>query len=675
MKGTTFRRRWPARFLIAAAAALSFTVPLLGQDVTTGRMTGYIRHADGSPLPGATVTGKNDNTGLTVAAFSDKDGFYKLVSLPTGTYTLTVTLDGFRSAVRERVRLLLGSALSLDFTMELSTVKESISVLGETPVVEGTNTTISSTITSEQIEELPLNGRDFKSLVLLTPETRIESERGTLSISGQRGINTNVTVDGVDYNNAFFGGTVGGAEGRAPLSLSQESIKEFTVITNGASVEFGRSGGGFVNVVTKSGTNAYHGSGFFYWQPQALIANFADGTEPRDQDKMQFGGSIGGPILKDRLFFFASFDDQLRDETVPIANNVLDPQIFEAYPELASPSDYIQTQDGWVAFGRLDWQATGGQRLMGRANRVEYDGTNGTSSSQTRTDSFNGIEGMSTWAVVGQWTGSFGASALNDLSVNYVDEDTPRQDKGRNLTEVQLGTARYGEVGFLPIVSTAKRLGIADTFSYLLSSHVLKAGGEYNNTSIDQIFKGNWRGVYIFNNKSDLLDGEWREYRQFGGLNGLTADEAGRADFGQKEYAGFIQDQWFVNSKMTVTLGALRVSEQSERSDPEPVRRESRRQLRADRRDSGHEEPVVAAAVLFLCAGPEDRGSRGGRPLLEPHAGDPLGAALHLQRHPGHPVHHPRRAVGRTGRGPADGSSGAWLGRRLRPRRGRADRL
>ncbi|HEY7575827.1 MAG TPA: TonB-dependent receptor, partial [Thermoanaerobaculia bacterium] len=347
----------------------------------------------------------------------------------------------------------------------------------------------------------------------------------------------------------------GSAEGRAPLSLSEESIKEFSVITNGASVEFGRSGGGFVNVITKSGTNDYHGSGFFYWQPEALIANFANGTEPRDQDKMQFGGSLGGPILKDQLFFFASFDDQLRDETIPIASNVLDPDIFAAYPELASPSDYIQTQDGWVAFGRLDWQASSGQRVMGRVNRIEYDGLNGTSNSQTRTLSYNGIEGMTTWALVGQWSGQFGASAINDLSVNYVDEDTPRLDKGRNLTEVQLGTSRYGEVAFLPIVSTSKRFGIGDTFTYLLSSHVLKGGGEYNDTTIDQVFKGNWRGVYVFNNKSDLLAGNWREYRQFGGLNGLTADEAGRADFGQKEYAGFLQDQWFVNSKLTVTLG------------------------------------------------------------------------------------------------------------------------
>src|SRR6202008_3635417 len=117
-------------------------------------------------------------------------------------------------------------------------------------------------------------GRDFKQLVLLTPESRIESERGTLSLSGERGINTSITVDGMDFNNAFFGGSVGGAEGRAPLAISQESIKEFSVVTNGASVEYGRSGGGFVNIITKSGTNNLQGSGFFFRQAQGPVPAF-----------------------------------------------------------------------------------------------------------------------------------------------------------------------------------------------------------------------------------------------------------------------------------------------------------------------------------------------------------------------------------------------------------------
>ena len=541
---------------VFAVIALALAASAAAQtDVTTSRISGFARIADGSALPGVTVTATNRDTGLTKTAVTDKNGFYQLVNLPTGVYRLDAVLEGFTPLTAESVKLILGSTPSIDFTLSAARVAAAVTVRASASVVESTRTAFSTTIETEQLKNLPLNGRDFKSLVLLTPSARIESERGTLAISGQRGINTNVTVDGVDYNNSFFGGTVGGAEGRAPLSLSEESIKELTVITNGASVEFGRSGGGFVNVITKSGTNSLHGSGFFFWQPRKLTADFANGTAPRDQDKKQYGGSIGGAFLKDQLFFFGSFDKQNRSETVPIDPAVLDPAIFARYPALSSGPDYIQTQNGYVVFGRLDWQINSSQRVMGRVNRVTYNGQNGTSNAQTRTASYNGLEGLTTWAAVGQWSGQFGASALNDVNFNWVKEDTPRLDKGLNLTEVQLGSFRYGEVSFLPIVSTVKRTAVGDTFTYLLSSHIAKVGGEYNDTSVDQVFKGNWRGVYIFNNKADLLAGNWSQYRQFGGQNGLTADQAGKAAFGQKETAAFIQDQWFVNPQLTVTLG------------------------------------------------------------------------------------------------------------------------
>src|SRR4030095_4106674 len=198
-----------------------------------------------------------------------------------------------------------GSTPTINFNLQSSTVSETTTVTAEElPVVEVTNTQVGTTIQQEQIENLPSAGRDFKQLVLLTPESRIESERGTLSLSGERGINTSITVDGMDYNNAFFGGSVGGAEGRAPLSISQESIKEFSVVTNGASVEYGRSGGGFVNIITKSGTNSLHGSGFYFKQPQSLISDFptvgpTPGRPASDQEKTQYGASIGGPLVKD----------------------------------------------------------------------------------------------------------------------------------------------------------------------------------------------------------------------------------------------------------------------------------------------------------------------------------------------------------------------------------------
>jgi outer membrane receptor protein involved in Fe transport len=558
---------------LCALAALLVLFGLAGAahaqiDVTTSRISGTVEDSSKSPLPGVTVEAVNTETGLRLSEVSDAQGFYRILNLPTGTYKVSASLDGFATATAENVRLLIGSTPTVNFTLQSARISETITVTSEAPTVEVTNTQVSTTIQSEQLKNLPTPGTDFRQLVLLTPETRFDSERGNISISGQRGINTNVTVDGVDYNNAFFGGTTGGAEGRAPLSLSEESIKEFSVITNGASAEFGRSGGGFVNVITKSGTNSLHGSGFYYNQPQSLISDFpkpklAPGqslppgfsTNPADQKKDQFGASLGGSMVRDKLFYFFSYDNQKQDVTVPISQTVLSPAVFAKYPALASPPNFVQTRDGNVSFGRLDYQMNEAHRFTVRGNVAKYDGENGTSSSPSQTASHNGIEGMTAKTLTGQYSGQFGANVLNDLNINYVKEDTPRADKGLGLTEVQIPGVSYGEVSFLPIVSTNDRREIGDTVSYLLDKHVIKGGADYNDTGIDQIFKGNWRGVYVFNSQADLLLGRWAQFRQFGGLNGLTADQAGQAKFRQKESALFLQDQWYVRPNLTVTAG------------------------------------------------------------------------------------------------------------------------
>jgi hypothetical protein len=542
-------------------------------DVTTSRISGTVEGADGAPLPGVTVEATNTETGLVQVAVTDAEGFYRILNLPTGTYKVSASLDGFATATADNVRLLLGSTPTINFTLQSATVAETITVTAdELPTVEVTNTQVGTTIQQEQIENLPSAGRDFKQLVLLTPESRLESERGTLSLSGERGINTSITVDGMDFNNAFFGGSVGGAEGRAPLAISQESIKEFSVVTNGASVEYGRSGGGFVNIITKSGTNSLHGSGFYFKQPQSLISDFprvgpTPGRKASDQKKDQYGGSVGGPLVKDKLFYFVSYDKQTQDITVPIVGSQLLPAFFTTYPALASPPQYVQTQDGSVLFGRLDYQMNPAHRFMLRANKNDYEGINGTGSDQWRTASFNGIEGLDTKAYVGSWSGQFGANWLNDLNGNYINEETPREDKGLNLPEIQVGGLRFGEVSFLPIQTTNKRKQVTDTISYLRERHVFKGGFDYNDTSVDQIFKGNWRGVFIFANNADFLAGRWREYRQFGGLNGRTSDEAGKAAFSQKETAFFLQDQWFVRANLTLSAG-LRLENLDNPDDP-----------------------------------------------------------------------------------------------------------
>ncbi len=557
MEGHRTRFQWFVGALVVLGVALGGVLPALAQtDVTTGRISGVVKDADGGVLPGVAIEARNNATGLTARAVTDTRGFYVILNLPTGTYTVTASLQGFATATRSDVRLVLGSAPTVDFTMQLAAGEESITVTAEIPLVEVTRPAAGTTILTEQLASLPVSNRDFEALVYLTPESRKESERGYISLSGQRGINTNVTVDGVDNMNGFFGGVTADAEGRAPLSISIESIKEFTVITNGASAEFGRSAGGFVNIITKSGTNEFHGSAFWYTRPQSMVADPPAPLKLNDQEKDQYGFSLGGRLIRDRLFFFTSYDQQAQDETINIDAKVLDADIFAKYPVLASPPRYVQTTDGRVVFGRLDYLPSSAHRFMARVNYADYEGENGTSGSPTRTASYNGVEMMYTRSYVANYSATIGANMLNDLNLQYVIEDTPRKDKGLSLPDVQVRNwGNYGEVSFLPIDSTNHRKTITDSFTWMLGEHVAKGGFEYNDSDVDQVFKGNWRGVYIFNSKADLLAGKWVEYRQFIPLGGKSVDEAGRSNFAQKELAFFVQDQWYATPQLTATVG------------------------------------------------------------------------------------------------------------------------
>lgn len=550
-------RRWAALLFAAFLVFGLAGVALAQTDVTRTRVTGSVKDIDGGVLPGVTVVVKSLDTGQVWQTATDARGFYRLVDLPSGGYEVTASLAGFGTARKADVRLMLGSSPSIDFTLQLAGTAEAITVTSEVPMVEVTNTTAATTIQTEQLNSLPLAGRDFLNMVLLTPETRRDAERNGLSISGQRGINTNITVDGVDFNNPFFGGQAAGAEGRAPLSISQESIKEFSVITNGASVEFGRSGGGFVNVITKNGTNQLKGSAFYYTQPNKYISPRVDGTHLNDQDRKQYGASLGGPLLKDKLFFFTSFDAQKATVDYQVASYAWNPAIWAKYPALTSDPSWKTGVDGRTLFGRLDYQFSGSHRLTGRGNYTDYLGENATNTFTGNGTNYNGIEHMWAKGIVAAYSGMFGDNWLNDANAQYYTEFTPREDKSPTLADVRTTSpsSRYGGVYFLPIVSTVTRKSLTDSLTYLYGDHVFKGGFDYNDSNVGQTFKGDWRGVYTFANATSLIAGKWTQFYQFIGLNGLTAAQAGTIDITQKELAFFVQDQWFITPRLTASFG------------------------------------------------------------------------------------------------------------------------
>jgi Carboxypeptidase regulatory-like domain/TonB dependent receptor len=573
---------------ISVVSVLSVVLGLVGRsalaqvDVTTGRIVGTVVDADGQPLPGATIAAKSKATGLTLTGFTNTRGTYRIVSMPVGTYSVTASLSGFGSRSEPNVVITLGSAPTVDFKLDLAPRSAAITITDEVRTVETTQTASHTTVDNNAIRSLPINGRNFTDLVLLAPNAQKDPVKGNIQLAGQRGINTSVTLDGVDYNDAFFGGSSGdgSAEGRAPFTLSQESVRELQVIGNGASVEFGRSGGGFVNVVTKSGGNEFHGSAFTYSRPQSLTARFADGTDPEDQQTQQFGASIGGPVLRNKLFFFGAWDQQKQSTTIPITSSlVTDPDIAARYPKLGqTDTSYVQEQNGRVFFGRVDLQLGNRHRVYARANYATYDGLNGTSSSQTQSTSHNGIEGLTSSSYVASWNALYSLSTINDLNFQYARNDVPRRDKGLGLPEIRLGRPRdpfasFGEVSLLPTLATDDRISIGDTATFLAGAHMIKIGGDYNDTGADQTFKTYWRGSFSFSYvtadlaKQAFLAGKWTQYVEFLGLNGNTVDQAGRFNARQKELAFFVQDQWYVTSSLTITAG-LRYERLDNPDDP-----------------------------------------------------------------------------------------------------------
>lgn len=287
--------------------------------VTTATISGTIKDTTGAMLPGATVTIKNLNTGITRTLIADDQGRYYAPNLALGNYEVQASLAGFQTEVRSGITLTIGREAVVDFTLRVGEITEKVVVTGEAPLVQTTTSQLASLVDEKTIRDLPLNGRDINQLALIQPGvvwiTAAGGDTGSptrgggkvMSISGTRPSQSSFLLDGIDIKNST-GRVVGGAAG---VLLGAEAIQEFTVVTNTYGAEFGRAAGGVINAVTKSGTNEFHGSAFEFHRNSALDAkNFFDKPdEPIPPFKRnQFGFSLGGPIKKDKTFFFGAYE-------------------------------------------------------------------------------------------------------------------------------------------------------------------------------------------------------------------------------------------------------------------------------------------------------------------------------------------------------------------------------
>src|SRR5712691_11490198 len=289
--------------------------------ITTGTIQGTVTDANGAIVPGANVEIKNLDTNFSKTLTTDDGGRFVALALPPGNYSVTISKQGFATTVVEKAELTVGQALNLPLSVKVSGVEERVTVT-VTPTVDTVKTEASTTINETSVSTTPILGRKFEDLLTLTPGVSVVQgpDGDEITFSGQRGVFNNVSLDGGDYNNGFFGEQLGGQ--RAAIDIPLDAVREFQVVATGATAEFGRTAGGIINVISKSGTNNVHGSLFHFQRLEALTAHTSDGKPLKGFNRKQFGGTVGGPVTRDKAFYFLALEG--------VRENLLRPNLSEA---------------------------------------------------------------------------------------------------------------------------------------------------------------------------------------------------------------------------------------------------------------------------------------------------------------------------------------------------------
>jgi len=585
--------RRPAVLVGAVLALFGTPAVLVAQSqATTGIIRGVVTDPGGRPVNGATVTVRDVQTNFTRTLTTDDKGVFVAPLLPLGSYDVVAKGVGFSQATARGIPVRVGE--TVDLKLALAAVELApVVVEAKENVVEASAVSLSDRLPAAAVTNLPNNGRNFLNLTLLTPDVGIVQgpDGDELTIAGQRGIHNNVSVDGADFNNPFFGEQRGGQ--RPPFTFNLDAVQEIVVTASGAPAEFGRSSSGFVNVITKSGTNELKGTLHYFGKYDWLSADLAHNTQTLSPDfrQHQFGFTLGGPLKKDKAFFFLAYDQQVYDDvkqkTRP-ASAALDSLISFTDTAFSGAlrgdfGSVARTNDARAALAKIDWRLSDKTNFSLKYNYTWSQQQNGTFDVDTWGRSANGLEKDWSNAVNGSLVSYLSSRVSNELRFQWSREDRPRPydgpinpATGRPFpdTGMDFGNAfRFGMPFFLPIQDHDTRLQALDNVSFAKGDHLFKAGAEWNRTETDQTFIGFANGRFIFSSVTSFINyvenrtGGPLLYLQQAGVGGLSVDQAGTQSIVQNELAVFLQDTWKPSAKLTVDYG-LRWEAQIE---PDPI--------------------------------------------------------------------------------------------------------
>ncbi|HXW03611.1 MAG TPA: carboxypeptidase regulatory-like domain-containing protein [Vicinamibacterales bacterium] len=558
--------------VLLAATAVS------AQTVTTGSITGVVADAQGGRLPGATVTAVHTPTGTTYEAVTDGEGRYSILNVRVGPYTISASMTGFRREEQPDIQVALGEQRAADFTLQLETVTETVQVVGQSSIIDSSRAGTADNVSQKAVETLPTISRNLVDIARTSPyfnPTGTNDDPFSLSVAGRNNRYNNVQIDGA-VNNDLFGlaasGTPGGQTEAQPISL--DAIQELQLVVSPYDVRQGGFSGGGINAITRSGTNALRGTGYFFGRNQDWVGDSPTGTAVGEFKDQQFGASLGGPIVENRAFFFGNVDWGRRDNPSGLSVSGSGQQ-FGREPEIdrfisilqnrygydpGGKDEFIRTVNSDKFFARGDFNVAGRHHLTVRHNYL--DGVNDigrpTVSSYLMPDAFYRIEN-STNSTVAQLNSTFG-SAVNELRFTY---QRIRDRRGANPTEqrpfpfVQVtlssGTVRAGRENF----STANELDqdvleITNDLTWLKGNHTFTIGTHNEFFKFRNLFIRDNFGNYTFDNL-DLF--EQGLAQSFDYSFSLTSDPQQAAEFRVRQFGFYAGDQWRPSSRLTVTAG------------------------------------------------------------------------------------------------------------------------
>lgn len=544
--------------VIVPALLICIAVPGYAQ-VTTGDITGRVTDSQGHVVPGATVTATNKATGISRSSTTDEAGEYTIAQLPAGKYDLTVEAKTFSKGLLQDFELNVGAKPTLNLELKPGELAETVNITAEGTLVETTKSDLGGVVTPTEVENLPLINRTFANLSVIMPEARpagnfdpTKARVGNVAMNGGDGRQLDVNVDGGDNKDNVVGGLL--------QNFAYEGIQEFQVLQHRWTAESGRSVGGVVNVITKSGANDFHGSLFFNFRNQSLRAkDFFEkqsAGEKSKYDREEYGGSLGGRIIRDKLFFFGTIE-KFRERQNLLINPAKIPEIA-AIPGVTAVTAIPTPYDDTLITGKIDHRISSTQTMFYRYSQQKFSSPNDQFDASLPSDLTGGnTTDNKLYSFVLNHTYTLSSTKLNQFAFHFQDftnailgvTDKP------NLVFPSVQTGANVNV---PQMTTERKYQFRDDFSWLVNNHGLKFGANYIHTKIGGFFFFGAKGYQVFFGSDPLaLKSSPGGFATPGAVQNITFSD-GAGDTAQPpmhQVAFYLQDDYKITPRLTLNLG------------------------------------------------------------------------------------------------------------------------